>query len=110
MEEVNAKVENVKAKHQGNEEMQQTEWQVSGDTMSGRFSNQVAIAHVPEEFMLDFVLNSPTGTYHLQRVILTPNHAKRLSLALMKNIQEYEKKFGAIPEVIEPLEVDKVNS
>jgi hypothetical protein len=37
------------------------------------------------------------------RVILTPQHAKRLLLALRENVQKYEAQFGKIEEQDHPL-------
>lgn len=64
------------------------------DTARGVFSNLVLIRHTREEFVLDFLLNV-SGDAHLQtRVLLTPEHAKRLAAALRDNIDKYESGGG----------------
>jgi hypothetical protein len=76
----------------------------TGDEMSrGRFSNSMLITHSPEEFMIDWLLNSPNGTHLVSRIIVTPGHAKRIVSALNDNIKKYEQKFGAV-KAIEPSE------
>lgn len=76
----------------------------TGDEMSrGRFSNSMLITHSPEEFMIDWLLNSPNGTHLVSRIIVTPGHAKRIISALNDNITKYEQKFGTV-KAIEPSE------
>ena len=38
------------------------------------------------------------GLYKNERIILTPQHAKRLLLALKDNVQKYEMQFGKIDD------------
>lgn len=74
----------------------------TGDEMSrGRFSNSMLITHSPEEFIIDWLLNSPNGTHLVSRIIVTPGHAKRIISALHDNIKKYEQKFGTV-KAIEP--------
>ncbi len=69
------------------------------DTRRGVFANQVIISHSPEEFVLDYVFrHSIGGNVVVSRVILTPDHAKRLLKTLQENIQIYERNHGAIKE------------
>ena len=76
----------------------------TGDEMSrGRFSNSMLISHSPEEFIIDWMLNSPNGTHLVSRIIVSPGHAKRIVSALNDNIKKYEQKFGAV-RAIEPSE------
>ena len=70
------------------------------DEMSrGRFSNSVFITHSPEEFIIDWLVNSPTGTHLTSRIIVTPGHMKRIIAALTNNLQKYEQKFGEIKAI-----------
>ena len=66
----------------------------------GTFANVANISHSPDEFVMDFLFIHPTpppGFGKLQsRIILTPGHAKKIVMALNKNIQEYENRFGEI--------------
>ncbi len=68
------------------------------ETAEGTYSNLVMIAHSSEEFILDFIRVVP-GVQKArvkERIIITPQHAKRLLRALQDNIQRYEEDYGAI--------------
>jgi hypothetical protein len=79
---------------------QQTQIQINtGDEMSrGRFSNTMIISHSPEEFIIDWLLSSPSGTHLVSRIIVSPGHVKRIISALNDNINKYEQKFGKVKE------------
>ena len=64
----------------------------------GNYCNLAIIAHSTSEFILDFatVLPGCPKAQVKSRVILTPEHAKRLLFALQDNIIKYEKTFGPI--------------
>ncbi len=62
----------------------------------GRYSNSMFIAHGPEEFIIDWLLNSPTGAHLVSRIIVTPGHVKRIINALSDNLKKYEEKYGEI--------------
>ena len=66
------------------------------DQAEGVYSNLVMIAHSPEEFILDFIRVMPGGPKARvkSRVIVTPQHAKRLLRALSENIERYERASG----------------
>lgn len=64
----------------------------------GVYANLAIITHSSSEFVVDFVRivpNAPKAKVK-SRVILTPEHAKRLLAALADNVQKYERQFGAI--------------
>ena len=64
----------------------------------GIYSNLAIISHSSSEFILDFVRIMP-GVPKAEvksRIILTPEHAKRLLLALTDNISKYESNLGPI--------------
>ena len=66
----------------------------------GVYANLVVINHSSSEFVLDFVNvmpGMPKGKVR-SRVILTPEHAKRLLGALAENIRHYEDAHGMIAE------------
>ena len=65
----------------------------------GTYSNLAIITHSSSEFILDFVRGMPKAPVQ-SRVILAPEHAKRLLRALEENIAKYERAFGpiSIPE------------
>lgn len=64
----------------------------------GIYSNLAIITHSSSEFVVDFVRVMPgmpkAGVK--SRVILTPEHAKRLLLALQDNVKKYESQYGNI--------------
>jgi hypothetical protein len=64
----------------------------------GIYSNFVVISHSPAEFVLDFTRMLPgvPKTKVYARIIMTPQHVKSLSKALIDNIDKYEKQFGEI--------------
>jgi hypothetical protein len=89
-------VADEKKKPQGN----QLNIELPEDIAEGVSSNLAIIAHSNSEFVVDFVRivpNAPKAKVK-SRVILTPQHAKRLLTALADNIQKYEKQFGPIGE------------
>jgi hypothetical protein len=64
----------------------------------GTYANLVLITHSPSEFILDFISMMPgvPKAKVVKRMILTPDHAKRLVSALGDNIKRYEEQFGTI--------------
>jgi hypothetical protein len=70
------------------------------DMAEGVYANLAMIAHSNSEFVLDFIRMMP-GVPKARvkaRVVLTPEHAKRLLQALNDNIVKYEEAFGAIKD------------
>ena len=66
----------------------------------GTYSNLAIINHSVSEFVLDFICIMP-GTPKNKvksRIIITPQHAKRLSKALNDNISKFESSNGEIKE------------
>jgi len=67
----------------------------------GTYSNLAVITHSSTEFVVDFVRIVP-GTPKAKvksRIILTPEHAKRLMLALQDNLSKFESMHGKIKSV-----------
>lgn len=64
----------------------------------GIYSNLAIISHSHSEFVLDFVRMMPNVNQARvkSRIILTPEHAKRLVAAMADNIKRYEAQFGSI--------------
>ena len=54
------------------------------------------IAHSSSEFVLDFIQLMPgvPKAKVKSRIIITPEHAKKFSSALLDNISKYEKKYS----------------
>ncbi|MBE0568619.1 MAG: DUF3467 domain-containing protein [Deltaproteobacteria bacterium] len=73
---------------------------VTGDEMSrGRYSNNMLVTHSSEEFIIDWLLNSPSGTHMVSRVIVSTGHMKRIIDALTENMRKHESKFGSVKAV-----------
>ena len=64
----------------------------------GNYSNLVIIAHSSSEFIIDFAAVMPAvpKAKVKSRIILTPEHAKRLLKSLQENIVRYESVHGQI--------------
>ena len=75
--------------------------ELTEEIAGGIYSNLAIITHSPTEFILDFVSMMPgTPTAKVKsRIVMTPQHAKRLYKALAENISKYESQFGTIKEV-----------
>lgn len=80
------------------EQKNQVQITISPEVAVGKYSNLAIIGHSETEFILDFAAALPgaQGPQVVSRVIMTPEHAKRLLGALQDNIQKYESQFGAI--------------
>jgi hypothetical protein len=71
---------------------------LNDDVAAGVYSNLALITHSSSEFIVDFaqvlpgVPNAPVRS----RIIMAPEHAKRLLYALQDNIKKYENMFGTI--------------
>ena len=78
--------------------------EISEETAEGIYSNLAIISHSNSEFVVDFIRlmpNVPKAKVKA-RIILTPQHAKRLLFALKDNVQKYEQQFGKIDEPEQP--------
>jgi hypothetical protein len=72
--------------------------ELTEDVAQGTYSNLAIIAHSSSEFVVDFVRIMPgiPKAKVQSRIILTPEHAKRLLHALQDNISKYESIHGTI--------------
>lgn len=59
------------------------------------FSNLAIIQHTEEEFILEFLFKARSEVQHVARIILSPDHAKRLLNALQANVAKFEKSARA---------------
>lgn len=74
------------------------------DIAEGIYSNLAIISHSHAEFVIDFVRmvpNVPKAKVK-SRIILTPQHAKRLLNALADNVKKFEQQHGPISESDQP--------
>jgi hypothetical protein len=77
--------------------------EISEEMAEGQYANLAIITHSHAEFVLDFV-NVMPGTPKSKvksRIILTPQHAKRLMKAMADNIQKFEAVNGVIKDIEE---------
>lgn len=74
--------------------------ELTEDIAEGIYSNLAIITHSNSEFILDFVKVLPgvPKAKVKSRIILTPQHAKRLLQALGENIGKYESIHGTIKQ------------
>ncbi len=82
-----------------NENKQQgLEIDLDAEVAQGHYSNLAIISHSTSEFILDFaaILPGLPKAKVKSRIILTPEHAKRLLMSLQDNIARYETNIGRI--------------
>ena len=72
--------------------------ELSEEMAEGIYSNLAIITHSNSEFVIDFIRIMPgvPKAKVKSRIVLTPDHAKRLLLALGDNIAKYEEANGPI--------------
>jgi len=91
--------------------------ELTPDKAVGEYSNFAIITHSSSEFVVDFARMMP-GVEKAQvrsRIVLAPEHAKRLLGALQENVMRYERTFGPIqlhdnpqgPRTISPFNTGK---
>ncbi|UMB60530.1 DUF3467 domain-containing protein [Lutibacter sp. A80] len=70
----------------------------------GTYSNLAIINHSVSEFIVDFVSVMPgqPKAKVKSRIILTPQHAKRLVKALADNVKRFEQSHGEIKDYEQP--------
>ena len=76
----------------------QLQIELKEDIAEGTYANLAIIAHSTSEFVLDFVRMMPgvNKAKVKSRIVMTPEHAKRLAMALQDNLMRYEAQFGEI--------------
>ena len=81
----------------------QIDIELSEETAEGVYANLAMIAHSNSEFVIDFIRLMPgvPKAKVKSRVVITPEHAKRLLTALRDNIKKYEEAFGPIKQTEE---------
>ncbi|MEZ4362517.1 MAG: DUF3467 domain-containing protein [Kofleriaceae bacterium] len=72
--------------------------QLDDDVAQGVYTNLVLINHTENEFVLDFAFIQPghARAKVRSRLISSPRHTKRLLVALQKNVERFEERFGTI--------------
>ena len=94
----------------------QLQLELPQEVAMGEYANFAIITHSSSDFIVDFARGMP-GLPKAQvrsRVILAPEHAKRLLAALQENIMRYENEFGPIripnknaPDIVPPFSIPK---
>ncbi|MEN8816023.1 MAG: DUF3467 domain-containing protein [Nonlabens sp.] len=78
--------------------------EIDGEVAEGQYSNLAIINHSVSEFVVDFVNIMPGNPKSKvkSRIILTPQHAKRLAKALHENVRKFERAHGDIKDYEQP--------
>lgn len=74
--------------------------ELGAEIAEGQYANLAIISHSFSEFIIDYV-NIMPGVPKAKvksRIIMTPQHTKRLMRALAENISKFEAAFGEISE------------
>ena len=78
--------------------------EIDEKTADGSYANLAIINHSISEFVVDFINVMPGSPKSKvkSRIILTPQHAKRLAKALADNISRFEANNGEIKDYEQP--------
>ena len=78
--------------------------ELSEQIAEGEYSNLAIITHSTSEFVIDFIRVMPSvpKARVKSRVIMTPQHAKRLVKALAENVHRFEVAHGEIKDTEQP--------
>tara|TARA_Y100000766_G_C18784568_1_gene544996 strand:- start:569 stop:874 length:306 start_codon:yes stop_codon:yes gene_type:complete len=78
--------------------------EIDEKTSEGIYSNLAIINHSASEFVMDFISIMPGSAKNKvkSRIIITPQHAKKLRKALNDNIDRFEQNFGTIKDYENP--------
>lgn len=81
-----------------NQKQNQINIEIAPEMAGGIYSNLAVITHSQSEFIVDFVQMLPgiPKPKVASRIVMTPEHAKRLLMALHDNIAKYESENGEI--------------
>lgn len=87
-----------------NQQPNQINIELDEKVADGIYSNLAIINHSASEFVLDFVTLMPgvPKAKVKSRIILTPQHAKRLLKAINENIHRFESSYGEIKDTDQP--------
>lgn len=87
-----------------NENQNQLNIELNEEVAEGIYANLAIITHSHSEFVVDFIRvmpNVPKAKVQ-SRIIMTPQHAKRLMNALRENIGKFEQAYGNIQDLEMP--------
>lgn len=74
--------------------------ELNEEIAEGTYANLAIITHSSSEFVLDFIRIMPgvPKARVKSRIVMTPEHAKKLMRALADNVSKYESAQGVINE------------
>lgn len=74
--------------------------ELTEEIADGEYVNLAMIAHSNSEFVIDFIKMMPgvPKAKVKSRIVITPEHAKRLLHALKDNVDKYEAAFGPVKQ------------
>ncbi|MCE7994554.1 MAG: DUF3467 domain-containing protein [Roseivirga sp.] len=74
--------------------------ELTEEIADGEYVNLAMIAHSNSEFVIDFIKMMPgvPKAKVKSRIVITPEHAKRLLHALKDNVEKYEAAFGPVKQ------------
>lgn len=81
-----------------NNDKPQLNIEIKPEVAGGHYSNLAVISHSHTEFVIDFAQMLPglQKANVCSRIVMAPEHAKRLMNALVDNVGKYEQQFGEI--------------
>jgi len=93
-----------KDKSDKNKSQKKMNIELGEDVSEGVYSNLAVITHSNSEFVLDFVRMMPgvPKAKVKSRIVMNPQHAKRLMKALNENIKKFESNHGTIKDIEQP--------
>lgn len=85
-------------------QQQQINIELTEEMAEGIYSNLAIINHSASEFVIDYVCIMPGAPKAKvkSRIVLTPQHAKRLVKALAENVHRFEVAHGEIKDSEQP--------
>lgn len=91
-----------------NKPQHQIDIELTEEIAEGIYSNLAIITHSQSEFVIDFVKMMPgiPKAKVKSRILLTPQHAKRLVKALSDNIATFEQMNGKIKDLESPFPIN----
>lgn len=89
---------------ENNENQPHLDIELNEEVAEGIYSNLAIITHSQSEFVIDFIKIMPgvPKARVKSRILLTPQHAKRLARALADNLHKYEQVNGKIKDIDNP--------
>ncbi len=78
--------------------------ELTEEIAEGIYSNLAIISHSSSEFVIDFIKVMPglPKAKVKSRIMMTPQHAKRLMRALQDNLTKFESQHGGIKDAEQP--------